>query len=78
MNETVQVSPANPNGWNEWSRHVLSELKRLNDAYEAIDGKLNRVRTDIAVLKVKSGVWGFMAGTVPGLTVVLYIWLKGT
>jgi mRNA-degrading endonuclease RelE of RelBE toxin-antitoxin system len=24
----------NPNGWNEWSKHVLAELKRLNRGYE--------------------------------------------
>ena len=24
------------NGWNEWSRHILKELERLNDNYEGL------------------------------------------
>ena len=30
---------ASPNGWGEWSRHVLAELKRLNDSIEKILAK---------------------------------------
>ena len=40
------------NGWNEWSRHVLAELKRLNDNWE-------RLHKDVTELRGKmSGVSG--------------------
>lgn len=34
------------NGWNEWSRHVLKELERLNSSYQQIS-------EDVAELKAK-------------------------
>lgn len=30
------------NGWNEWSKHVLLELQRLNSCYQDIDKKLDK------------------------------------
>ena len=51
----------NENGWNEWSRHVLRELERLNSNYENLRhvneeiksemSKLSSLRTDIDDLK---------------------------
>ena len=32
----------NPGDWNEWSRHVLAELKRLDKANEQTHSKLDR------------------------------------
>jgi len=50
------------NGWNEWSRHVLSELKRLNEW----NGEIAKTQTDIlmqvSALKVKAGFWGVIGG----------------
>tara|TARA_R110001592_G_scaffold362030_3_gene674606 strand:+ start:367 stop:690 length:324 start_codon:yes stop_codon:yes gene_type:complete len=52
----------NENGWNEWSRHVLKELERLNDNYEIlrqvnedIKSEMTRIgslKTDINDLKI--------------------------
>lgn len=36
----------NGNGWNEWSKHVLKELERLNVSYQQIS-------TDVSALKAK-------------------------
>jgi len=65
-----------PNGWHEWSKHILKELIRLNDCYERLDIRMNKLSTTIAVLKVKSGLWGALAGLVPGLIVAFILWLK--
>jgi|WetSurMetagenome_2_1015567.scaffolds.fasta_scaffold00567_15 hypothetical protein len=54
------------NGWNEWSRHVLAELKRLNDCYTSLDEKYTQLLVEITTLKVKSGMWGF-AGSAAAL-----------
>ena len=52
----------NENGWNEWSRHVLKELERLNDNYEILRQvnediksemtKIGSLKTDINDLKI--------------------------
>jgi len=66
--------PMSPDGWNEWSRHVLSELERLNTCYERLAEQQNRICVEIARLQVKAGVWGFAAGLLPALGVFLW-WL---
>ena len=64
------------NGWNEWSRHVLAELERLNDCYNKLDTKMNRLFTEVAMLKVKSGVWGAIGGSMPVIAGVLWLLVK--
>lgn len=65
------------NGWAEWGRHVLKELERLNDCYNQINQQMTKQNADIAkyqakvdaqisALQVKAGVWGLIAGAVPG------------
>lgn len=57
-----------PDGWEEWSRFILEELKRLSTAYERLNTKweeeITLMKTEIAILKVKSGIWGFIGGAV--------------
>ena len=53
------------NGWSEWSRHVLAELKRLNNCYEMLDKKLTEVRLEVMGLKIKAGIWGMVGASVP-------------
>ena len=36
------------NGWNEWSRHVLKELERLNENYEGIRSVNEEIKTELA------------------------------
>jgi hypothetical protein len=36
------------NGWNEWSRHILAELKRLNDSQESLRAEIQSVNTSLA------------------------------
>lgn len=82
------------NGWIEYRRLVLSELKRLErkigdesvsmrEAVTATEGKLlskltdlqrahTATREDVIALKVKSGVWGFAAGLIPAIGVLLF------
>jgi len=62
-----------PNGWNEWSRHVLKELERLNACYMQVNTKIEQLRVDIAMLKVKSGIWGSIGAAVP-ILIGLLIW----
>lgn len=45
--ENQPMSDLNGNGWNEWSRHVLKELERLNDSYERISGDVQELKTKV-------------------------------
>ena len=66
----------NANGWGEWGKHVLKELERLNECYERLHTDVAGIKTDIATLKVKSGMWGAIAGMVPAAIYIIYSLLK--
>ena len=72
-----------PNGWNEWGRHVLSELNRLNDNIETTDNKFDKKYNEISKtlsemninfvkfkvkMELKTGLIGLCCGAiVPGI-----------
>jgi len=62
------------NGWNEWSKYVLSELQRLNTSYEGLRSETEKIRVEIATLKVKSGVWGAAGAMVP-IAIIVILWI---
>lgn len=65
------------NGWNEWSRHVLAELERLNGCYDGVSKQLSDIKVEIAMLKVKSGMWGAIGGCIPiVITILVYVLSK--
>lgn len=72
------MAPELSNGWEQWSRHVLVELNRLNNNYERLNEKIDQVCLDVATVKVKAGVWGAIAGIIPAALVAFYLMLKGT
>jgi len=68
LEQQLQQNPSQPitvNGWNEWGRHVLAELIRLNDNIDKIEVDIRKIDTKIATLEVKSGVWGLIGGLIP-------------
>lgn len=64
------------NGWKEYSKLVLSELKRLDQNQKDQFEKLEIISRQIAVLQIKSSLWGAVAGTVPAIGAVLFILLR--
>lgn len=64
------------NGWHEWGRHVLKELERLNECYENQQKAAQATQVEIAMLKVKAGVWGLLAGAIPATIALIYTLLK--
>ena len=69
------------NGWNEWSRHVLSELQRLNGWSAEMAERQTTILVQISELKTemkfRAGIWGLIAGAIP-TTIGLVIWLIKT
>lgn len=60
------------NGWKEWKNHVLSELQRL----EPIQTDITDIKVALGKLKVKSGIWGAIAGIIPSMGVIIYLVAK--
>lgn len=65
------MEPGDSNGWHEYSRLVLNELKRLDKDIKEIDSHLRQISLDIATLKAKSAMWGAVAGAIPGIIIAL-------
>ena len=64
------------NGWDEHRKLVLAELKRHGEECEKIIDRLNEFQVAIAVLKVKAGIWGAVAGAIPCVIALIFMWLK--
>ncbi len=65
------------NGWIEYRKLILSELERMNRNMESLRDDVEGLRREVSMLKVKSGVWGAIAGAVPATLVLFYLLLRG-
>lgn len=65
-----------PDDWNAYQRLVLSDLEWLKDAQEETNKRLEAMATDIALLRLKSGVWGLLGGFIPAAVLVIYQFVK--
>ena len=67
--------------WNEYSKHVLASLDSLTDSYKELASSYNDLNTEFQVFKIemklKSGVWGLLAGAIPSAIVIGVMFLKG-
>lgn len=52
------------NGWGEWSRYVLKTLETQAEDIKNINTSLQQIKVDIAMLQVKSSVWGALGALV--------------
>ena len=70
--------------WPEWSRHVLAELKRLNNNLAQVENKIDLIKdeqitplkVEIAMLKIKASIFGLVGGAIPVVLMVLIEILK--
>ena len=57
------------NGWSEYQRLVLSELRRLSDMQETQTRHAHALESQLAVLHVKvgllAGLFGLLGGAIP-------------
>jgi multidrug resistance efflux pump len=54
----------NQNGWPEYQRLVLSELKKHGEKLEKVSEQLVAQGQELAQLKVKAGAWGAISAIV--------------
>jgi hypothetical protein len=59
-----------PNGWGEWRRHVLLEMESQRECIEKLTIIVSDLKTEIALLKYKSSLWGAVGAA---LVVLLYV-----
>jgi hypothetical protein len=68
--------PKGGNGWGEYQRLVLAELKRFNDNFETINLTIAKMQVEIGKLQIKAGVWGAIGGAIPVLVLLVVSLLK--
>lgn len=54
----------NSNSWSEWKRYVVESIRELNDRMGTQEKCLNDLKINVAVLKTKAAIWGFVAGAI--------------
>jgi hypothetical protein len=60
-------------GWSAYEKLVLGELNDLKAELAQVEQQLVLMRIDIATLKVKSGLWGAVAGAIPALVAIVVV-----
>lgn len=68
-------------GWNEYKLLVLDQLTRVSNQVLDLERKMDSFRADdianvkveIALLKQKAGLWGAVAGLIPGAIAALIV-----
>jgi hypothetical protein len=59
------------NGWNEYQRLVLAELKRLDTSVQSIRTEVAELRVSVEVLRTRAVTWGALGGFLVWLTTLL-------
>jgi len=72
----LTASGGDSGDWGQWSNLVLAELKRLNESIEKVREDLTTVTLDVATLKVKSSLWGAMAGAITVIAILGVDYMK--
>lgn len=73
-----------PKDWFEYRRLILSELERISRTLVELNKKIDDLRAtdisqlkvDVAMLQVKSGIWGGLAGIVVTMGAILLKYLS--
>lgn len=59
----------------EYRQYVVTKLADLDQKQDALGDQMTLVRIDLAMLKVRSGIWGGLAGTIPAAVAVMAVFL---
>lgn len=69
------MTPPDGNDWMEYRQFVVSKLADLDHKQDELGDQMTLVRIDLAMLKVRSGIWGGLAGTIPATVAVIAVFL---
>lgn len=70
--------------WKEYRRLVLNELERIAKTITDVEKRIEdfrqqdiqKIRMDIAMLQVKSGMWGALSGLIVTLSIIMLKFIK--
>lgn len=71
MNALKTNQQAEDDTWHAWSKYVLNELIEAKKCNKELSEKMTDLIVEMAVMKVKVGLWGF-AGSAFGF-IVMYL-----
>lgn len=63
------------NSWEENAKLILDKLATLTDGQQGTNEKLEDIRIDLAVLKVKAAMWGTVGGVIGSAIVSIIVGL---
>lgn len=63
-------------GWEQYSRLVMHRLDSHEELLKTINETMTEVHVDIAMLKVKAGMWGVAGGIIPAVGLILMNYMK--
>lgn len=66
----------NTNGWDQWQKHVLAELARMQQWMGDMAKEQHTMALEIAKLKVKATLWGLTGGLIPVVVMIAIQTLK--
>lgn len=62
--------------WDEYQRLVLAEIERHDRWLTDLTEKHNAHSLDLNTLKLKAGMWGLAAGSIPAIGALLFMLLS--
>ena len=68
--------PPNGDSWNEHRKYVTEKLDEHSEYLGKIFTRLGNIEVAVAMLKVKAGVWGLLAGLIPVLIMLAVIIIR--
>lgn len=69
--------PEDNNGWHEYKLLVIDRLDNLQENVKELTDAVNKLKNEVIAIKIKSGLWGALAGSVPALiTMLVYMAVK--
>lgn len=63
--------------WSRWENYVIEKLKSLERSHQSLLEELHKIEIQIAMLKVKSGLWGAAGAAIPIVGLILFELLSG-
>lgn len=61
--------------FSEYRRLILDRLDRLEDEVQGVSRTVARIENDLTALKIRAGLWGAIAGALPGLIAAVVYYL---
>lgn len=58
--------------WSRWENYVIEKLKSLESRQHDLLMEMHGIRLDIAMLKVKAGIWGAVGAAIPIVGLLLF------